>query len=90
MNEKSYKIRERLSDALELPKEIVLDISKITIVGADNITIENHKGIIDYCDNKISINSGSGILIINGINLFIKSIVQDEIIIQGRIKSINF
>ncbi len=90
MNEKSYKIRERLSDALELPKEIILDISKITIIGSDNIIVENHKGIIDYCDNKISINTGSGILIINGINLLIKSIVQDEIVINGRIKSINF
>ncbi len=90
MNGKTYKIKEKLSDVLELPREIVLDISKIIVIGTDSVIVENHKGIIDYCDNKISINTGSGIMIINGSNLLIKSIVQEEIEIKGRIKNINF
>ncbi|NLN47948.1 MAG: sporulation protein YqfC, partial [Clostridiales bacterium] len=57
MNGKTYKIKEKLSDVLELPREIVLDISKIIVIGTDSVIVENHKGIIDYCDNKISINT---------------------------------
>ncbi len=90
MNGKAYKIKEKLSDTLELPRDIILDIPKLIVIGTDNAIIENHKGIIDYCDNKISINTGSGILIITGTNLLIKSIVQEEIEIKGKIKSINF
>lgn len=90
MNVKSYKVKEKLSEALELPKEITLDISKLIVIGTDNIIIENHKGIIDYCESKISINTGSGILVISGKGLIIKSIVQEEIIVKGKIYSINF
>lgn len=90
MNGKTYKIKEKLSDALDLPREIVLDISKLIVNGTDSAIIENHKGVIDFCDNKISINTGNGIMIINGTDLLIKSIVQEEIEIKGKIKSINF
>lgn len=90
MNTKSYKVKEKISEALELPKDITLDIPKITMIGTESVTIENHKGIIDYCENKISINTECGILVINGNKLTIKSIVQEEIIILGKLSSISF
>lgn len=90
MNTKSYKVKEKISEALELPKDITLDIPKLTIIGTESVTVENHKGVISYCDNKISINTGCGILVINGKKLIIKSIVQEEIIILGEISNISF
>lgn len=90
MNSKTYKVKEKISEALELPKDITLDIPKLTVMGTDSVTVENHKGVIDYCDNKISINTGCGILVINGKKLIIKSIIQEEIIILGKISSISF
>ena len=45
MSSKSYKIKEKISDALELPKDITLDIPKIVILGTDSVSIENHKGL---------------------------------------------
>lgn len=90
MNTKSYKVKEKISEALELPKDITLDMPKITMIGTESITIENHKGIIDYYENKISINTECGILVINGNKLTIKSIVQEEIIILGKLSSISF
>jgi len=90
MNSKSYRIKEKISDALELPKEITLDIPKITILGAESVTIENHKGIISYNDNQIRVNTGCGILTISGQRLAIKSIIQEEIIITGQISNIGY
>ncbi|MDD2480542.1 MAG: sporulation protein YqfC [Lutispora sp.] len=90
MNSKSYKIKEKISDAFELPKDITLDIPKITILGADSATVENHKGVMSYSDNQIIINTGCGILIISGQNLAIKSIIQEEIIIIGKISNVSF
>lgn len=90
MNSKSYKIKEKISDAFELPKDITLDIPKITILGADSATVENHKGVMSYSDNQIRINTGCGILIISGQNLAIKSIIQEEIIIIGKISNVSF
>jgi len=90
MNSRTYKIKEKISDALELPKEITLDIPKITILGAESVTIENHKGIISYSDNQIRVNTGCGILSISGQRLAIKSIIQEEIIITGQIGNIGY
>lgn len=90
MNTRSYKIKEKISDAFELPKDITLDIPRITILGADSATVENHKGIMNYSDDHIRINTGCGIITISGQNLAIKSIIQEEIIITGKISNVSF
>ena len=90
MGGKVYKVVEKLSEALELPKDIVLDVPKMIVLGTNSITIENHKGIITYCDNKISVNTGTGIVTIIGKNLIIKSILEGEVVIKGKITDIGF
>jgi sporulation protein YqfC len=90
MNKKAYKIKETISNALELPKDIVLDVAKVTLIGTDTITIENHKGIIEYNEDQIRINTGSGILTINGSKLSIKAILQEEITITGEVFCISY
>lgn len=90
MNSKSYKVKEIISDALELPKDITLDLPKVIILGTDSVSIENHKGIISYKDDQIRINTSCGILTITGNRLVIKSIIQEEIIITGKIVNIEY
>jgi len=90
MNKKTYKIKETISNVLELPKDIVLDVAKITLIGSNNVTVENHKGIIEYNDDQIRINTGSGVLTINGLKLNIKSILQEEITITGEVHCISY
>ncbi len=90
MNKKTYKIKETISNVLELPKDIVLDVAKITLIGSNNVTVENHKGIVEYNDDQIRINTGSGVLTINGLKLNIKSILQEEIIITGEVHCISY
>ena len=90
MGKRSYKLREKLSNAFELPKDIVLDVSKIIIIGTGQITVENHKGIIEYSEELIRINTGSGIVALHGNNLAIKTIFQEEITITGEITNMEF
>lgn len=90
MGKKSYKIREKISNTFELPKDIVLDVSKIIIIGTGQVTIENHKGIVEYSEELIRINTGSGIIKLCGRNLAIKTILQEEITITGEITNIEF
>lgn len=90
MNKKTYKIKESLSNAFELPKDIVLDVAKVILIGNNSVTVENHKGIIEYNEDQIRVNTGSGVLIIKGAKLGIKSIVQEEITITGEIISVTY
>ena len=90
MGKRSYKLREKISNTFDLPKDIVLDVSKIIIIGTGQITVENHKGIIEYSEDLIRINTGSSIMKLWGRNLAIKTILQEEITITGEITNIEF
>lgn len=90
MGDKFNNLKEELSEALELPKEIVLDLPKISLIGKIQLIIENHKGIIEYTPMQIRIGSNSGIIKIQGKNLYIKTIVKEEIIVTGEIDAFEF
>lgn len=84
------KMKEKFAEALELPKEVVLNIPKLTMLGAGNLVIENYKGIIEYDDSKIRVNTGTGMIRITGERLFIKEITSEDIMVDGEIKSLEF
>ncbi len=78
-----------LSDALELPLDIALDIPKITIIGNMEINIANHRGIIEYSCDLIRINTKIGIVKLKGRDMVIKNILSEEITISGIIESVE-
>jgi sporulation protein YqfC len=82
-------LKTKLSDAAELPYELVLNLPKITVIGDMQALIENHKGIVQYEDNVIRINSSIGMIKIIGRNLTIKNIMAEEIIINGSIEVVQ-
>lgn len=90
MGKKFFKIKENIADKLDMPREILLDIPQIIITGNDEITIENHKGIIIFKENYIKIKSGIGIIDIEGSNFEILFISGNTIVLSGMIKFIEY
>lgn len=89
MTKKVDKLRQKVAQTLELPKETVMDVPKIIIIGNIQLNVENHRGIIEYGCSNIRINTSIGVLKILGTNMIIKSIVPDEIIVEGDIENID-
>lgn len=94
---KSLKVREKISNAkdkfsefLELPQEIVDKSTKITAIDDNNILIEGYKKIEDYYDNYIKIKTNNMDIVIDGVGLDIKEINDYELVIEGKIYSINY
>ena len=75
---------------LEMPREVMTSDSKITILGFNQMLIENYKGILEYQDFFIRINTYIGIININGYNLILKEMTTDDIVVNGKIDSIDF
>lgn len=71
--------------ALDLPPEIILGIPKIYVLPENEATIQNHKGIIEYSNEYVSINTSCGIVRFWGCGLGIKSITDEEIQIEGSV-----
>ncbi|MDR7870177.1 MAG: sporulation protein YqfC [Tissierellaceae bacterium] len=78
-----------ITDALELPLDVAMDLPKIILVGNLKINITNHKGIIEYTKELIRINSKIGMIKITGQSLEIKNVLMEEISINGLIEKIE-
>lgn len=87
---KFIKVRETIADVLELPKDTLLDLPQVILTGDREIYIENYKGIIEYTDMLVRLNTGFKILKITGTELSIKSIGVDDITLRGYFSSVEF
>ena len=74
---------------LELPKEVCSNVPKMIITGFDEIIIENFKGILEYEDFFVKINTHIGIININGYNLLLENMTDDDIKVKGKIESVD-
>ncbi|CCY71264.1 sporulation protein YqfC [Clostridium sp. CAG:921] len=87
---KVVSMKEKVSTFLELPKEVIQNSTKITIIEDENILIEGYKKIVDYYDNYIKIKANNMYVVIDGTNLDIEEITDFELVISGKIYSINY
>jgi len=88
--EQKKNLKEKVSNILELPKEIMLNIPKITILGCQNLLIENYKSVIEYENCRIKINTNIGEIKIIGTKMSIRGITAEEVIIEGDINSFEY
>ncbi len=90
MEDKLAQTKERIAEKLNFPKNIMLNIPKITVTGDNEIEIENHRGIIFFGEEEVKINSNVGLISIKGCGFEILFIGGNTIIISGKFKSILY
>ena len=84
------KKQSKFNRMLDMPMEISSNKPKLTIVGFEELLIENYKGILEYEEFFIRINTYVGIININGFELELDEMTTDDLIIRGKIDSIDF
>ena len=84
------RVAGKITEALELPKEVTMNLPLITMIGAEDLTIENYKGVIEYSEERIRINTSKGIIKVEGRQLLLKQITADNIGVKGNILKIEF
>ena len=83
-------LRKNVTEALELPKEIMLNLPLISLIGQDEVTIENYKGILEYDEEQVRIGTSAGVLRLQGKGLCLKQLSADCMVVTGRIESLAF
>lgn len=81
---------EELSYHLKLPADVIAGAPIITIIGRNEICVENSKGIIEYDNNKVRLQSKACKICIEGKGLNILYFTEDEIRITGYIQGIYY
>ena len=83
------KGKNKINRMLELPRETYTNEPKLVITGFNEMVIENYKGILEYEDYYVKLNTYIGSININGFNLKLEQMTEDNIRIIGKIESID-
>ena len=81
---------ERLSKRFSLPADVFTSACVLTVTGQYSILIENYRGIIEYTERKIRIQTKQCVLAVTGNGLRIAFFTEEEMQIEGRIDSIEY
>lgn len=90
MESKFNRGKEIIVEKLDFPKDVLLDVPKIIVVGRNEVTIENHKGILVFEREKIKINTNMSPIEIKGSQFEILYIAASTITIKGYFDSIEY
>lgn len=83
-------LKSRITDAAGMPKDVLLGVPLLTIAGQSEVCIENYRGILEYTDKLIRIQTKLGKIHVIGRNLQIEFYTNDEMKIIGHITVIEF
>lgn len=90
MHEHSKRTTNKIITALDLPEDLFLGMSDISLKGNREVYISNHRGILSYGQEEMIILLKEYQLQIKGKSLSITSYTKDELTIEGYIRSMEF
>lgn len=87
---KTTTIREKMVNHLELPKDLMLGAAILTVTGRKEAVITNYKGILEYEDSFIRVQTKNCRILISGAHLAIDYYTNEEMKITGFIEDIRY
>jgi len=82
--------RKIAAGVLDLPKDITMEMPRITMIGQYQMYIENHRGVLHFSDKELRLLLTKGQLLIKGSNLVIRAILPEEVLVEGMIHQVIF
>lgn len=87
---KVSKAKENFLEKLNVPDELSHNYTKITMIENEQILLEGKNSIVDYYDNYIKIQTEGLYIILDGKNLNINEIEDNELLISGNINNVGY
>ena len=87
---KPGRLNKKIADVIDISKDVILDTFRIVMTGTKEMTVENHKGILEYSDNLIKLKANPENIEIHGSKLELSNISDDALSIRGNFLKIFF
>lgn len=84
------KIADRISDTLEIPRDIIANMPRVVITGNGMVHIEGFSGIEEYESERITVRVKEGMVSVAGAGLSIDEITEEYINLKGVVKTVEF
>lgn len=83
-------VKSNIVESLELPMDIMYGAVIITAMGRGQVLVENYKGIIEYTQEKIRLQTKTCQVTIQGKRLLVEYYTNEEMKITGYIQGIIY
>ena len=84
------QLGERLASAAGMPKDVVMKAAVLTALGNFEVCIENYRGITEYTECLVRVQTKGGQIRLAGKCLQVEYYTNDEMKITGKIECIEF
>ncbi len=82
--------KELLVESLKLPKDMMMGMFMLSMTGNKEALIQNYRGILEYTDSSILLQTKQGQVRFEGSNLMIEYYTNEDMKISGHIASVVF
>jgi sporulation protein YqfC len=79
-----------MTEKMDLPQDVMMDLPRITMIGQIHIYIENHRGLLAFSDRELRLLLKQGQLLVKGKGFVIKTILPEEILLEGKIDQVIY
>jgi len=86
----SRLLQNLMTNTMQLPQDVMMDLPRITMIGQIHIYIENHRGLLTFSDREVRLLLKQGQLLIKGKSFVIKTILPEEILLEGKIDAVSY
>ena len=87
---KRQEWKEKAAEMSGVPKDGAMGLPILTITGTNDLCVENYRGMTEYTDQIIRLQSKSGQIKITGKKLEVIYYTNDEMKIHGHIRTIEY
>lgn len=83
------KFLQETSQKLDLPADIAAGLPKLELTGFSQLSIEHHKGILEYTDKVIAVALNIGTVRVTGSKLTIRLMNREFLVLSGELAQIE-
>lgn len=85
---RSNRWRRAAATLSELPADVLLDLPRITMLGTQEVHIENHHGLLHCARDRVRLRTSEGEVEVSGRRLRLALLLPEEVWIEGMIESV--
>ena len=79
----------RASRAFDVPEDILGGLPRMELIGAGEFRMEQHRGILAYGPDEIHISGGKLVVQVRGVGLELRAMTPTELLITGKICTVE-
>lgn len=79
-----------VAELFDLPADVVAGLPRLEMIGARQLYLEHHTGILAYSEEQIDVNTAGGVLRIRGERLSLMAMTAGALRIGGQIAAVEW